>query len=195
MDTCGKGHLFDARNTYIDPRNKRQCRECRKFALRRWYRRNSQRPVRLSPEERLAKYTNQGPPEACWEWLGTISNRGGYGVFSLAGRRRYAHRYVYERLHGPVVEGKELDHLCRNRRCVNPNHLEPVAHAENVRRGSKENFDPDRLGRYQRSKMQCPQGHIYSKENTKINYAGRRVCRTCEREKALRWYYAAKAKR
>ena len=71
-------------------------------------------------------------PNECWEWQGQIIT--GYGRFKI-GRRSYAaHRISYEFFIGPIPSGKELDHLCFNKACVNPNHLEPVTHEENVRR-------------------------------------------------------------
>jgi hypothetical protein len=75
------------------------------------------------------------PETGCWQWLLNMSSRG-YGRIWADGRRHTAHRYVYEHFHGPIPEGLELDHLCRNKLCVNPDHLEPVTHIENVRRGA-----------------------------------------------------------
>jgi hypothetical protein len=74
------------------------------------------------------------PPEemtvgACWQWTGTTSN--GYGKYGSI----WAHRFSWELLRGPIPHNLEVDHLCRNRGCVNPEHLEIVSHRENVRRG------------------------------------------------------------
>lgn len=71
----------------------------------------------------------------CWVWQGATAT--GYGmVFSMNRGREQAHRLYYQRYKGPIPEGMELDHLCRNHACVNPDHLEPVTRTENVRRGS-----------------------------------------------------------
>lgn len=72
-------------------------------------------------------------PLGCMEWIGACSTNG-YGAFWLEGRQGAAHRRAFEVMVGPVPDGMELDHLCANRRCVRPCHLEPVTHAENLRR-------------------------------------------------------------
>lgn len=74
------------------------------------------------------------PTGFCWEWQGTISVYG-YGAIKQNNVRKVAHRVAYEYLVGTIPEGLVLDHLCRNRRCVNPDHLEPVSIAENTLRG------------------------------------------------------------
>src|SRR5688572_29952552 len=80
------------------------------------------------------KVNFEGPTfkgEPCWLWEGRVCPRG-YGYFGHNSQR--CHRVLWVALNGPVPEGLELDHLCRVRNCVNPAHLEPVTHAENMRR-------------------------------------------------------------
>lgn len=76
------------------------------------------------------------PDNGCWEWQGEL-NSNGYGRVWRNNKRIMAHRGFYELHRGPIPEGLELDHLCRNKPCVNPAHLEPVTHAENVRRAAR----------------------------------------------------------
>jgi hypothetical protein len=126
-------------------------------------------PNGLPTAVRLARYFS-APESGCWEWTGAIT-RLGYGNAYVGGRTMLAHRAVYEALVGPVPNGLTLDHLCRNRGCVNPAHLEPVTHRENVLRG--EGF----AARHAR-KTHCPRGHPYDEKNTEW-YRGGRYCRAC----------------
>jgi len=113
-----------------------------------------------------------GGVDSCWPWLGFVS-KAGYAQVRFQGRFQKAHRVAYEFLIGPIPEGKELDHLCKNRSCVNPKHLEPVTKREHIMRGG--NFMIDNS-----HKTHCPQGHPYDAENTIIdNENGGRRCRIC----------------
>lgn len=122
----------------------------------------------MSPSERLALRTErQGD---CLVWTGALVGNG-YAQFSVDGRHTYVHRWAWEALNGPIPEGLELDHLCRNRACVEPNHLEPVTARENQLRSPFFNGH----------KTACPKGHPYSQQNTYVNPKGSRVCRTCRK--------------
>lgn len=128
----------------------------------------------------ISKVDFTGGPDGCWNWTGATSGHG-YGHIRSGGRGEpelSAHRASYEMLVGPIPEGLHLDHLCRNRACVNPAHLEPVTCAENIRRGE--------TGANERRKTHCPQGHPYSGANLHITPQGYRRCRACNREKSRR---------
>lgn len=88
--------------------------------------------ARSSPVEYVEE--DRGFETPCWIWQrATQSN--GYGVVAVDGRTRRAHRHYYEQANGPIPAGLDIDHLCRQRACVNPDHLEPVTRSENLRRG------------------------------------------------------------
>lgn len=122
--------------------------------------------------------------DGCWEWTASKTPLG-YGKMQVSGKMQYAHRIVYELLVGPIPEGLELDHLCRNRGCVRPDHLEPVTHTENVRRGT--------VGEWQLAKTHCPAGHPYSADNLIPSAAPRRRCKTCHNARVGRRYRERKA--
>lgn len=125
-------------------------------------------------------------PDGCWIWPGATAR--GYGTIRDGGSTRYAHRVVYEHFRGEIAKS-ELDHLCHtrdkacsggwgcpHRRCVNPDHLEPVTSSENQLRGRA----PDLARRRAASVTHCPQGHEYTPENTYVNPgSGGRRCRAC----------------
>jgi len=92
-------------------------------------------------EERLAERAERDLNTGCWEWQGA-TKRGGYGHMSVDGRMQLVHRLAWVVVMGELGSDLEIDHLCRNRACLNPAHLEPVSKAENVRRGSTE-YEPD----------------------------------------------------
>jgi hypothetical protein len=91
-------------------------------------------------------------------------------------------RYFYEEKYGPIPLDKELDHICRVRGCVNPDHVEAVSHLENVRRS--DNYSK---GSFNRNKMICKNGHCYDSTNTYIDPKGNRSCRICRRDAARRF--------
>lgn len=140
--------------------------------------------VRFSAKVDKAGPIPEGRPELgpCWRWLG-YHQQNGYARFNVAaGINVLAHRYVYQVHHGVELPGREsgweLDHLCRNRGCVNPGHLEWVPKTENIRRGDG--------GKHLAARTHCPAGHPYDEANTRV-YDGRRFCRECGREAGRRY--------
>lgn len=109
----------------------------------------------------------------CWEWVGARNDKG-YGNFAIDGKTHTAHRLSYAEAFGSIPTGLELDHLCRNRACVNPDHLEPVTHRENILRGASP-------AAQHAVKTACHLGHEFDAVNTYIRPDGRRVCRECRR--------------
>lgn len=112
-------------------------------------------------------------PDGCKIWTAAL-NPGGYGVFGVGGKTVYAHRWAYEHEVGPIPDGLTLDHLCRNRACVEVTHLEPVTRGKNVLRGVG-------LAAQNARKTHCLRGHEFTPENTYTRLGGKRQCRQCRR--------------
>ncbi len=120
------------------------------------------------------------PSNGCWNWTGCIGNTG-YGQACIEnGIRKYAHVLAYEIFIGPKPKGLDLDHLCRNRRCVNPSHLEPVTRRENLMRG---NTIPARKA----AQTHCKRGHPLEGDNLYITSNGTRSCRICKDANYKKW--------
>jgi len=131
---------------------------------------------RIPVEQRFwAKVDQTAGVFACWNWTATTSIGGRYGAFYIEGRMRPAHQVAYELRVGPIPDGLEMDHLCRNAHCVNPAHLEPVTHQENSRRGLGPTAENAR-------KTGCPYGHGGYRSTP-----WGRICSECARERNRRY--------
>jgi hypothetical protein len=125
----------------------------------------------------MAKVDKDGPG-GCWLWTGYTEPATGYAKWRMPEDKHStpAHRAAYRMLVGPIPKGKYLDHLCRVRHCVNPDHLEPVTPQTNVDRG---------LGA---KKDECGKGHALSGENLGVRSDGRRYCKACSRLRSAKYF-------
>lgn len=118
--------------------------------------------------ERFWARVNRDLDTGCWLWTGPL-NHAGYAAFRVPGKTTTTgHRHAYEVMVEPIPAGLELDHLCRVRACVNPAHLEPVTHAENMRRAAA-------------VRTSCTNGHAYSDRD--VTPEGARQCQTCRADR------------
>lgn len=139
----------------------------------------------LPPVERFKRYVRK-LDNGCWQWTGHVAANG-YGKFNARkGRVVYAHRWAYEHFCGEVPNRLDLDHLCRNRACCNPDHLEPVTRAENLKRG---------LGNQYIGRTHCKRGHELAVTGTvtRTRKGGNSVqcCKVCVRSRYARERAAA----
>ena len=132
----------------------------------------------VTPLERIAARTTK--TETCWTCdLGL--NGPGYSQVSVSGRLRLSHRVVYEHHFGPIPPSMTIDHICRTRNCVRPDHLRVLTNRDNLM--AEGSTAPARLNA---QKTHCPRGHPYDEENTYRDKRGFRYCRICERDKTRR---------
>lgn len=137
-----------------------------------WQAGNIGRPPRPLEERLWSKVDASGD---CWLWTAHVAD--GYGYIRDGTKTCRVHRVVWELLVGPIPDGMQLDHLCRVRRCVNPDHLEPVTGRENRLRS------PIHWSGVLARKTHCKRGHEFTAENTYVEKRGTRNCRTCQRDK------------
>jgi hypothetical protein len=131
----------------------------------------------VTPQERFWTRVIRTNPNGCWTMPSQDAN--GYSIFWYGkGLTQRAHRAAYLMFVGPIPDGLDLDHLCRNRACCNPKHVEPVTRSDNLRRG----LAGMNVAVRQWSKTHCPRGHVYDAENTMTTKKGHRLCRTCRRD-------------
>lgn len=134
--------------------------------------------------ENFLRKVNTQAKDSCWEWTGAIRSKDGYGCFRHNGKTKLSHRYSYEFFRGKINKKLQLDHLCRNRACVNPFHLEEVTAKENVNRG---------LGK---QKEYCIRGHKFDEDNTYywVNKWGnkQKTCKACNKLHALKYHWSKK---
>jgi hypothetical protein len=132
-------------------------------------------------ERFLEKIIIPEDPNGCWLWTSVVCAR--YGVFTIDGKLHKAHRLSYQLFVGVIPNGLTIDHLCRNRLCMNPEHLEPVTAGENSRR-------------HTRMITHCAQGHEFAEKNTGIDpQYGWRYCKTCKRIRNATWTELRRARR
>lgn len=177
---CVKGHLLINRKGEPDP-SRYKCLTCENIRCERYKARKREHPenystrehIPITPEEWYAYLRDRVSLDdnGCWEWQLHIG-KDGYARARRNERSYLLHRVSYELFNGAIPDGLYIDHLCSNKSCINPDHLEPVTPAENTFRCKTS------IASVNLSKTHCPQGHEYTEANTKITKGGRR-CRRC----------------
>jgi hypothetical protein len=130
--------------------------------------------------ERIESNIIRIPEAGCWVWTAFVDKKG-YGRINVGGKIKFVHRVVYEMLKGTVPQKHDIDHLCRNPSCCNPEHLEGVTRQTNVQRGLRGNMNP------QKYITQCKNGHMFTEDNTYMrdnkNGTFNRMCKACNMDR------------
>lgn len=126
-------------------------------------------PLSLRVHKHIKKEEN-----GCWNWT-KAKDKDGYGITSINGKSYRAHRVFYELYKEKIKSGFVIDHVCRNRSCVNPEHLREVTSRVNIL------FNSEGLASINSRKTHCSKGHIYNLKNTRVTKQGGRWCRVCDR--------------
>lgn len=128
--------------------------------------------MKKTTEERFWDNIELIPFHSCWEWTGTKAN--GYGIICSHKNNKYAHRISYEIHYGEIPEGLVIDHICRNRTCVNPKHIRAVTQRINATENTTGGITETN-----KNKTHCKWGHEFSLENTIFSFRETRKGRTC----------------
>jgi hypothetical protein len=141
----------------------------------------SQRPQTDKLSYRFTSKVKIDPNTGCWLWIGSLDT-GGYGMYSVDGSYRSAHRVAYETFVGPIPPRMVLDHIvCRTRRCVNWEHMRCVTAKVNA---LENNLGPSAVNA---SRVACSKGHPFDEANTRYARGGSRHCKTCHRQWTREW--------
>lgn len=159
------------------------CKACCAVVKRRWQQRGA-----LTREELFLEKIKKDPVTGCWVWT-SVQYHAGYGKFHNGTTMIGAHRWSYMHFKGPIPPGLEIDHLCRVRLCVNPDHLEAVTRVENLRRAN-----PAAWRRGPRH-SHCRRGHEFTPDNIALDSRGQRLCLTCKRATLAAWKAKERAKK
>lgn len=186
---CPAGHLLSGSNVrWINGGKHRRCAQCERDRDRRRHARSrdivssrhdplTRRP--LSPSDVVRAKTRLGSSasyagEPCLIWTGAL-DLAGYGTLMVNRKRSRPHRVAYEAAHGPIPDNFTIDHLCKNRACCNPAHLEAVSKGENTRRAHTG------VKRKRATRTHCKRGHDLTPDNTRRSSKGSIICKTCQR--------------